>query len=202
MFGSLFRGWFGVRHRALPHIVLIAALVCLSGPTLAGTHGVMDGPVTQTSPRLWQRRKPEPPRPIVFAAAGLGYPELANARLGLYVLPRVTLEGVYGWVQSSHMVGGGLTAHLFGESRRDAPPLNSFTLSLYLRNNVARQFGIESSREHLGIAGEVGAGYAYHADYGLLARAEVVVMASPDRHGAEMIPLLRVSAGWTFPFGQ
>jgi hypothetical protein len=180
--------------------VVAAALMANSPPARAAGLANASSARSELSHEQWQWRKPEPPRPIVFGAVGLGYPELVNARLGLYVLSRLTLEGVYGLVNFNHMAGGGLTVYLFGQSRENAPPTSSFALSVYLRNNMFRELGIEAVRDKLGITAELGGGYAYHADNGLLLRTELLVLASPDRHGATMLPLFRLSAGWTFPF--
>lgn len=188
-----------VRAAVVVRAALAVVLLGMASPALAevaaaGNQGV------NSSAQAWQRRSPEPPRPIVFAAAGLGYPELANGRAGLYVLPRLTLEAIYGLVRFNHMIGGGLTVYLFGASREEAPPLNSVTLSVYLRNNMFRELGRESVRDELGGSGELAVGYAYHGDNGALVRAEGVAMTVPDRHAAEVVPVFRLSAGWTFPF--
>lgn len=142
----------------------------------------------------------EPVRPLVFVAVGPGYPEYVNARVGVYLVPRLTLETVYGLVESSHMVGLGLTGYVLGESRVQAPPTHALTMSLYLRNNLFRPMLSDSTPKEFGVSGELAAGYAYHGEYGAVLRAELVGMTLVERHTLGFQPLLRVSAGWTFPF--
>jgi hypothetical protein len=140
--------------------------------------------------------------PIVFVAAGLGLPEVVNAQLGLYLHPRISLEGVYGWVLFNHMAGLGLTTYLLGSTRGDAPPSHSLTLGGYVRSNIERPLLSDSAGEKLGTLGELGVGYAYHADSGFQVRSELVGLATFTRHAVEGGALVRFSAGWAFSFGQ
>jgi len=181
----------------------VVVLVGFAPPALAsgGESAETSGVAGQNSDaELLRWRDAQPVRPLVFVAVGPGFPEYVNARAGVYLVPRLTLETVYGFIDSSHMVGLGLTGYVVGESREEAPPTNALTMSLYLRNNLLRSMWSGSKSADLGVSGEFAAGYAYHGEDGALFRVELVGMTLVRRHSLEVEPVLRISTGWTFPF--
>lgn len=165
----------------------------------AGTTTEVVSPSLRATPA--PEAKKEVVRPYLFASLGMGFPELANAQLGVFVHPRVTLDAVYGWVLFNHMVGGGLTGYFFGTPREHATPGHTLTLSGYIRNNIAEPFGATSAGETIGATAELGIGYAYHAAFGLRVSGQVLGFVTPERHTITGGPVLRLSAGWVFPFG-
>jgi hypothetical protein len=153
------------------------------------------------SAKALEKPAPEVVAPFLFAGLGAGFPELANAQLGVYLHPRVTIEAVYGWLSFNHMLGLGLTGYFFGTPRQHATPAHTVTVSAYVRNNLGQPFGATSVRETIGVTAEAGLGYAYHAAFGLRVTGQVLGFVTPERHTVTGGPLLRLSVGWVFPFG-
>lgn len=135
----------------------------------------------------------------VYAAAGIGLPDLLHVEVGYFALPRLTVEVHGGFPILSPLVGVGVTGWLLGETDAHRPPTHSLTVSGRLRLNVLYPTMTRSKGERLGPIFEPLIGYGLLTRRHFLLRVDAGALVYLDEHdGLAGGPQALVTAGYAF----